>query len=131
MIGSKLTRFAGSQVARQAMQKHSGSGGALDLKFGLHLLFRDRNVPLLYKLFAFGLGGALTWLLVALETPLEMILATFLPVIGFTADMMIDGAEIIVCPILFAALILPHVAPRTLVDIARGMLPAPATAHRS
>ena len=130
MMGSKLTRFAGSQMARQAMQKHSGSGGALDLRFGLHLLFRDANIPFLYKLLAFALGGALTWLLVALETPLEMILATFLPVIGFTADMMIDGAEIIVCPILFAALLLPHVVPRMLVDRARGMLLAPATARQ-
>lgn len=120
ILSSKLTRIAGSQVARQAIQKHTGAGGALDLRFGLHLLFRDQNVSFLYKILAFGMGGALTWLLIALETPLEMVLATLLPVVGLTTDLMIDGAELIVCPILFAALLLPRIAPRLQVSAARG-----------
>jgi hypothetical protein len=127
-MASKLARFAGSQVARQAIQQHTTPGGALDLKFGLHLLARDRNVPIVYKMLALGLGGVLTLLLNILEIPLESMLVILLPVIGFGAEMIWNGLEMIVCPILFAALMLPHLAPKQFVQAARGLQAVRVTA---
>lgn len=127
-MASKLARFAGSQVARQAIQQHTTPGGVLDLRFGLHLLTRDRNVPIVYKMLALGLGAALTFLLNILEIPLETMLAVFLPVIGFGADLIWNGLEAVVCPILFAALLLPHVAPKQFVQAARGLQAVPVVA---
>ncbi len=119
MIAPKLVQFAGSQAARQTLQKHSKTGGALDLKFGMHLLFREREVSPLHKLLALGLGAALTWFLIALETPLEAIVATFLPLAGIAIDALIDGAEVIICPLIFASLMLPYLAPKVLVEALR------------
>ena len=118
---SKLSRFAGSQVARQAIQQHTVPGGALDLRFGLHLLARDRNVPVRYKMLALAFGGVLTFLLNVLEIPLEAMLAVFLPVIGLGFDVVLNGLELIVCPVIFGALMLPRLAPRPFVDAARAM----------
>lgn len=118
-MASKLARFAGSQVARQAIQQHTKSGGALDLRFGLHLLARDRNVPIRYKMVALLLGGVLTFILNVLEIPLETMLAVFLPVIGLGFDVVLNGMELVVCPVLFAALMLPRLAPRAFVEAAR------------
>jgi len=116
---SKLTRFVGSQAARQAVRQQSGTGGALDIRFGMQLLLRDKRIPILHKLLALGLGGVLTWLLITAEFPLETIIAAFLPVVGFMADALADGAEAVIFPVLLAALVLPYLAPRTLVDEAR------------
>lgn len=118
-MASKLARFAGSQVARQAIQKHTTPGGTLDLRFGLHLLVRDRNIPVPHKMAALGLGGVLTLLLNILEIPLESLLVVLLPVIGLGTEILWNGLELIVCPVLFAALVLPHLAPRPLVEAAR------------
>lgn len=116
---SKFVRFAGSQAAHQTLRKHTNTGGVLDLRFGMHLLLRDKSIPITSKLLALGLGSVLTWMLIGLELPLELFLGTLLPVIGFGVDAMIDGAEAIICPVLFAALMLPYLAPRQLVTVAR------------
>jgi hypothetical protein len=115
----KLLQFAGSHAARQTLKKHSVAGGPLDLRFGMQLLVREKRIPVMYKLLALGLGGALTWLLVAFEAPLETVIAAFLPVIGFAADALVDGAEVVICPVIFAALMLPYLAPKLLVGEVR------------
>ncbi len=127
-MASKLAKFAGSHVARQAIQQHTVPGGALDLRFGLHLLARDGNVPVRYKLLALAFGGVLTFFLNILEIPLETMLAVLLPVIGLGFDVVLNGVELIVCPILFAALLLPHLAPRPFVDAARARQAVPVSA---
>lgn len=128
-MASKLARFAGSQVARQAIQQHTTPGGVFDLKFGLHLLVRDRQVPIQYKMVAFALGGVLTFLLNILEIPLESMLMIFLPVIGLGMDVVLNGMEMIACPVLFAALLLPHLAPKQFVQAARGLQAVPVVAQ--
>ena len=103
----KIAQMIGSQAARKMVGKHGVSGGTLDLRGGMNLL-RDRSIPIGHKLLALALGGALTWLLVALEAPLEGILALFVPFAGAALDLMIDGAEFLILPVIFAALMLPH-----------------------
>jgi hypothetical protein len=106
-----LIRNIGRRVARQAAQKHIGEGATLDPKRGWAML-RDRNVPVGAKALSLVLGTALTAALVSLEVPLETLLGLFFPVAGVAADVLMDGAEMILCPLLFATLILPFVAPK-------------------
>lgn len=79
-------------------------------------MLKDRRVPFRSKLMAVGLGAGLIALLVGLEFPLEWFLALVLPVIGLVADALTDGLEAIVGTLGVAALILPHVAPKLLVQ---------------
>lgn len=107
-----LMRMFGKRVVHQAVAKQR-NGGLLDIKFGFSLL-RNRRVPMRYKLLALGLGAALTAGLVALELPVESILAAL--VIGLPFDAALDGLETMVGPVLFGVLLLPHLAPRGLVE---------------
>jgi hypothetical protein len=70
-------------------------------------LFRDRTVPFHVKVLALTLGAAATFLLMAVEAPLEGVLAVALPFLGVPLDFAIDGLEVFVLPVLFAVLVLP------------------------
>ncbi len=74
-------------------------------------MLRDRQVSLVAKLIALAFGVALTAMLLLLEIPLEGLLGLFLPFIGFAADVVVDGLEFLILPVLFAGLILPHLLP--------------------
>ena len=90
-------------------------GSRLNLKLGLTLL-RDRRVGIWIKLAALALGAAAAGALIALEFPLETILAVLLPGLGLGLDLIADGMEAIAVPLLLAGLALPFMAPRALVD---------------
>jgi hypothetical protein len=87
----------------------------LDVKLGFALM-RDRRVPLRSKLAALLLGIGITGLVEFLELPVEGILSLLLPILGAAGDIVVDGAEMIAGPLLLASLLLPFVAPRSLVD---------------
>ncbi len=87
----------------------------LDIKLGFALM-RDRRIPLRSKLFSVLLGLAVTGLVEFLELPIEGVLSALLPILGLAGDAVLDGAELVAGPLLLAHLLLPFVAPRTLVD---------------
>ena len=119
-----ILRTVAMRGAQQAARKHMGEGNALDVRAGWALL-RDRNVPVKPKLMALGFGVALTAGLVALEMPLETILAFVAPFLGLAADFLIDGAEMLLCPVLFAALLMPHLTPKPVLQAARAKRVSP------
>lgn len=120
-----LLRLLGNRAARQVVGGHIGSGGALDIQFGLALL-RDRRVPAATKLLALTLGAAGMALLVALELPAEFLLALFLPALGIVADFVVDGVEAVAGPLIIAALLLPYLAPAPVVETIRDERAFPA-----
>ena len=87
----------------------------LDVRLGFALM-RDRRVPLRAKLLAILLGLAVTGLVEFLELPVEGILSMLLPILGGVGDVVVDGAEMIAGPLLLAAMFLPLLAPRDLVE---------------
>lgn len=78
------------------------------------LLMRAKHIPWCYKLLAFGLGALITALLMALELPVESLLATLL--IGLPIDISVDGLEAILGPLVFGSALLPLVLPRQLLQ---------------
>ena len=94
-------------------------GALLDFKLGKKLLL-DRRVPLRCKLLAFALGIAGVAILEFIEFPVEEIIA-MIPFLGIFGDVAVDGLEMVFIPFLLACLILPYLAPASLVDkIRRG-----------
>lgn len=110
-----LMRIFGHRLFHRTLAGQTHSGGLLDIKFGFALL-RDRRVPVRFKLIALALGAGLVSLLVAMELPLETILATLLPILGFVGDAMADGLEAVAGPFILGALLMPFVVPKPLVD---------------
>ena len=82
-------------------------------------VFKDRRVSALTKLFAVALGALGTVLLIAFEVPLEGVLAALIPFVGMAADVLVDGAEILLVPMVLAALLLPSLAPKPIVESLR------------
>ncbi len=104
------------------------AGSRLNMKLGFALL-KDRRIGIWPKLLALALGAAGAGLLIALEISPEAILAAILPGLGLALDFAADGMEAVLVPFLLAALILPFVVSRHLVDqimMERGAANAPA-----
>jgi len=118
MLWKAIVRQMTGRVVGQVTTEQRKPGNLLDLRLGVALL-RDRRVPPMAKLLSLGLGLVLTYVLIAVEMPLEGIVAAIAPGLGITADVLMDGAETILCPMLFAALLLPHVAPQPVTQEAR------------
>lgn len=60
------------------------------------------TIPVGLKFVSILIGVAITGLLLALEVPLEGILAAVLPLFGILADAAVDGLEVVLAPMLFA-----------------------------
>jgi hypothetical protein len=65
---------------------------------------------------ALGAGLVVLGAIQVLQIPLESILAFVLPGVGAAGDVAVDGAEAIVVPVLVATLLMPHLAPRSIVE---------------
>jgi hypothetical protein len=87
---------------------------AFDLKLGYALL-RDRRVRFRSKAAAFALGLGALVLVAALELPVEGIIAAVVPFVGLGGDLLLDGVEVLVGPLLVACLVLPYLAPSNVV----------------
>lgn len=107
-----LAKMVGKRIVHRVVAGQK-VGGLLDMKFGFALL-RDGRVPIQYKLIALGIGGALTAALLAMELPVEAILAAL--VVGLPFDLALDGLETMVGPVLIGILLLPHLAPKAVTD---------------
>ena len=112
-----LSRVAHSVGGKYAAQ-HIGPNRAIDAKLGWALI-RDRRVPLVKKMLALGLGTGATFALLAAEVPLNALLALLLPGIGLGLDAVMDSMEVVVGPILMASLLMPHLAPKAIVQQVR------------
>lgn len=108
-------RLFGKRVVHKAVASQVQSG-TLDLKLGFTLL-RDKRVPLQAKLMGLGIGLAVVAALIALEIPVEGLLGLFLPFFAIPLDMMVDGLETVIGPILIGALLMPYVAPQQTVSL--------------
>ncbi|MEA2552160.1 MAG: hypothetical protein QOJ65_336 [Fimbriimonadaceae bacterium] len=89
------------------MAKHTARGGVLDSRSGLDL-FRDPRVPVSAKVAAVVLGIAITLLLQVIEAPIELLLVVLLPGFGLGLDLLLNGLEILMLPIVISCLILPR-----------------------
>ena len=87
----------------------------MNAPFGYALL-RDRRVSLRPKLMALGVGLAVLAFIEVLQIPLESVLAFVLPGVGAASDVVVDGAEAAVVPVLVATLLMPYLAPRSIVQ---------------
>jgi hypothetical protein len=87
----------------------------MNIRLGYRLL-RDHRVPIRAKLMALGIGAACIGALEVLELPLEGVLAAILPLIGITGDIVFDGAEAIVGPVIIATMVLPYLVPPPLIQ---------------
>jgi hypothetical protein len=81
-----------------------------------YALLRDRRVSLRPKLVALGAGLVVMGAIQVLQIPFESILAFVLPGVGAAGDVALDGAEAVVVPVLVATLLMPHLAPRSIVE---------------
>jgi hypothetical protein len=86
---------------------HHAARRFLNFKLGWQL-FRSPSVPVYKKGTALLIGVAVTVVLIALEVPLEGLLGLLAPFVGVAADLMIDGAEMLLVPLLIAMAILPY-----------------------
>jgi hypothetical protein len=120
MISKTIIKRVGGQVAAQAVSEQRKPGNLLDFKLGVSLM-RDGRVPVPTKLLALGIGVAATFLLEAFEMPLEALVAMVLPGVGLAANFAMDGLESVICPLLFGALALPHIAPKPVAAEARAV----------
>lgn len=87
----------------------------MSMRLGYALL-RDRRISIRAKLIALGIGAAVMGLVELLQIPLESVLAFILPIVGITGDLAIDGAEAVIGPVLVATLVLPYLAPSSIVQ---------------
>jgi hypothetical protein len=86
----------------------------MDIKLGYALL-RDRRVPTRCKVFALAIGLLVVAAIEILEIPAEGILAALVPVLGLAGDLLIDGAQTFLLPVLFASILLPYITPSSIV----------------
>jgi hypothetical protein len=81
-----------------------------------YALLRDRRVSVRSKLIALTVGLAITGLVELLQLPFESVFALLAPVAGAASDIVIDGAEAVIIPVLVATVLMPHLAPSAIVQ---------------
>jgi hypothetical protein len=81
-----------------------------------YALLRDRRVSVRSKIIALTLGLAVTGLIELLQLPFESVFALLLPVAGAAGDIVIDGAEAVIVPVLVATVLMPYLAPPAIVQ---------------
>lgn len=81
-----------------------------------YALMSDRRVPSRAKLFTLAFAIAIIAVVLVVELPVEALIAVPLSTSGFTGDMTIDGVEAMAGLIIFSCLLLPFLAPATVVN---------------
>src|SRR6266404_5636417 len=87
----------------------------MNLPLGYALL-RDRRVSDRSKVTALTIGLAITGLIELLQLPFESVFALLLPVAGAAGDIVIDGAEVVIVPVLVATVLMPYLASPAIVQ---------------
>jgi hypothetical protein len=81
-----------------------------------YTLLRDRRVSVRSKLIALTVGLAITGLVELLQLPFESVFALLAPVAGAAGDIVIDGAEVVIIPVLVATVLMPYLASSAIVQ---------------
>jgi hypothetical protein len=81
-----------------------------------YMLLRDSRVPVQSKMIAMAIGAAIVGLIELLQVPLESVFAVILPIIGFAGDIVFDGAEAVIGTVFIATLLMPYLAPASIVQ---------------
>ena len=115
IVNNPSVRRASGPLAHLAARRYMGEGKTLDLKLGM-ALYRDKRVPVMAKMSALMVGILAMFAVNLLELPIEAVIAVLLPVFGIPLEMAFNGMETMVGSVLVAALVLPHVAPKQLVQ---------------
>ena len=63
-----------------------------------------------------GVGLAVMGIIQLLQVPFESVLAFVLPGVGAAGDVAVDGVEAVVLPVLVATLLMPYLAPPSIVQ---------------
>lgn len=105
-MANRIISLMRAKAVDRAVNKHARGGGLLDIRYGFSLL-TSRNVPVMRKVLALGIGALLAAIVISLELPFESIVAGLLNLFGIGLDVVFDGFELIVGPVLFAALLMP------------------------
>jgi hypothetical protein len=105
----------GRRAVHQVLAKQ-GQNGRMDFRFGLKL-WRDRRVPAGAKIQSLLLALLAMLFVNILEIPAEAILAIAVPGLGLGANLLWNGFENILGPILFTGWMLPRIAPRQIVEL--------------
>lgn len=109
-----ILRLLGHRIVHRAVEKQMRDGGRLDVRFGLALL-RDRRIPIFSKLLSLILGAGGVALLIALQLPLQALVALFIPILGLPFDIALNGLEATLGTLILSGLFLPALAPKPLV----------------
>jgi hypothetical protein len=81
-----------------------------------YALLRDQRVPIRHKLIALAIGTVVVGFIEILQIPLESVIAVILPFIGIAGDILFDGAEALIGAVFIATLLIPYLAPSTIVQ---------------
>jgi hypothetical protein len=81
-----------------------------------YALLRDKRVATRAKLIALGIGVAATGLVELLQLPFESVFALLVPLAGAAGDIVFDGAEAVILPVLVATVVMPYLASPSLVE---------------
>jgi hypothetical protein len=87
----------------------------MDIQLGYTLL-RDHRVPGTSKMAALAIGAAVVGFIELLQIPLESVFALILPIIGLAGDIVFDGAEAVIGTVFIATILMPYLAPASLVQ---------------
>ena len=87
----------------------------MNIQLGYALL-RDPRVSMQLKMMALVIGAAVVGFIELLQIPLETVFAVILPVIGVAGDVVFDGAEAVIGTVFIATLLMPYLAPATIVQ---------------
>jgi len=109
-FAKSISRAIGRHALQKAVRHSARPGGFLKISLGFAML-RNPRVSLAPKLLALALGFVITCVLVAFELPVEMLAGIFLPALGLAGDLLLDGLELAILPVLFASVILPRIVP--------------------
>lgn len=111
-----LLQLLGREMVNRAVS--NASVKRFDWRLGVRLL-RDKRVPLRTKGQSLMLGVFALMALEILELPIQTALWMLLPLVGFAADVAVDGLELLAVPFFVATIVLPFLAPREVVDSLR------------
>jgi hypothetical protein len=99
-------KLFGRRLVNRAAENQNSRFHLLNPRLGLSMML-DLEVPLRPKFQALVFGVAIALALIFLEIPLTLALAA-IPGVGLVFDLLVDGAEALVAPILFACTLLPR-----------------------
>jgi hypothetical protein len=115
VLNKATAKTVATKAAEHAGRNHTGEGKAIDPKFGAQL-FKDKRIPVSKKLLSLFLGFVAIGISEVLDFPLEAILAPILGLFSIPLEIASEGIEYTIGVLAIGATLLPHLAPKPLVQ---------------